>query len=254
MKRVPLSFAIFYEVILIITSLAFPPLWIYAGINAILLIICFGKTKYENSEYFDKVIISQNPEAERYVNKILYKNNKIRLRYSYSKQLMQDGDNSKTYLLKNICKNVYTSKDIKSFILSDLKNSKNIFSIFKNFSINYEYKPANLMEYINILDNEIRFLITIFELYNIEIFDKSYNYKLNENVEKNEKSFWLNYLLFVKITLNKYFSRLIKTSSPSKLIDYNFLKISNEQVYSSLLQCFACFEELNDNQILTLKR
>ena len=251
MKRVPMDFAIIYEIILILASFSFPPLWIYAIINAIPIIIAIGKHQYDNYDDFkDKKLQSvSESKAVQEINKLLYENNKIRLRYTYSKQVPKDKSIAKPYFLQDVCKSIYSKYGIKRFIFKELQNSKNVFHIFNKFSVNYEYEPENLLEYVNILDNEIRFLTFVFELYNIEIVDNSYNFKLKIREEENLKKFWLNYLLFLKMSLNRYLCTVIKISASSESIDNEYLKNIEEQIQSALFFCICNFEELNDSQI-----
>ena len=251
MKRLPLPWAIFYEIILILVSFSFPPLWIYAIINAIPLIISIGKYQYENHEDFKnyELEISSKNKAEKDIDKLLYENNKIRLRYTYTKQLDKDTASAKPYFFLDVCESIFPKYDIKHFILKESKNNKNIFYIFNKFSVNYAFEPQNLIEYINILDNEIRFLALIFEIYNIEIVDNSYDFSSKIHEEKNLKKFWLNYLLFQKMTLNKYLCKVIKLSASNKSIDQEFLKSNKEHTLLALSECFDCFEELTDEQL-----
>lgn len=264
MRRVPLPFAIFYEILLIILSFTFPPLWIYAIINAIPLVVSFGKYEYENHEDFEKFIIPENTKAERELNKLFYKNHKIRLRYHYSSSTKKNKLQANEYFYQDICTSIYNKADIKKYISNKIIIDKNIFNIFQEFSLNYKYPPENLIQTINILDNQIRFLIVIFELYNIEIFEKNYDYKtkiieaknydyITKIIEaKNSKKFWLNYLLSSLVSINDLLNMNIKATSISdenRTNVYATIKLLEENTNFSLTVCLLYFEELNDAQI-----
>lgn len=256
MKRVPLPFAIFYEISLIILSFTFPPLWIYAIINAIPLVFSFGKYEYENHEGFEKFIIPEDTNAKKELNKLFYKNHKIRLRYYYSGTTKKNKLQANEFFYRDICTSIYDKVGIKKYISNKIKTNKYIFKVFQEFSVNYEYPPENLIQTINILDNQIRFLIVIFELYNIEIFEKNYDYKTKIVEEKNSKKFWLNYLLFSIVSINDLLNMNIKATSISdenRTNVYVTIKLLEENINFSLTHCLLYFEELNDTQIKKIK-